>query len=244
MKLFFRRFSVLLIGLGSWVFSYAATQPVCFPGVIAPFSAKYAIYYGIRKVGMTSEHFSYDKAGKYLFLVDTYLTELAFQHFIEGSEGSSSRCGFQPTNYALFSSETPTESIPSITRGIQDNLSQELMLRYYLLTHQSLQALHIATPCGFTVYDYQIINPHENISTLLGSFYPTIHIRFMGQHQHQIDEWLAQKYDYLPMRIQTSQKGVVLSTVYVTEITLREKEKSDNEITDSKHYQLRPQSLY
>jgi hypothetical protein len=47
-------------------------------------------------------------------------------------------------------------------------------------------------------------------------------VRFEDNKGNQVDEWLAEKYQYLPVIVQISKGGKTSSTIRVTAVTLAE----------------------
>jgi hypothetical protein len=174
---------------------------------LSPFSATYAIYHGGSKIGESNKSFSYPSGNRYLFISEATINLLLYhEHYIERSEGDVNNDGYQPTLYSVEKNGVQVFQTQAFTQGMQDNISQSLMLSFALLNKQTPKSLEIATANGTISYAFNVIHADTNISTPLGNLQAT-QIRFQDEKGDQIDEWLAKKYQYLPVMIQVSKNG-------------------------------------
>jgi hypothetical protein len=93
-----------------------------------------------------------------------------------------------------------------------------LMLRYFLLNNQTPQTLSVVTTKGIQNFAFKMIRPEETINSALDGNLSATHIRFTDNDGNQIDQWLAKKYNYLPVVIKVSKNGVVSSAIYLTAV--------------------------
>lgn len=189
---------------------------------LSPYTATFDILRGNSSVGSTTKILSYPSAGKYLFTSDTKIKiGLYRQEYTESSSGKATGQSVQPTSYSLMTKKKMTFEKHDFTDGLQDNLSQLLMLRHYLLKPEAPKPTTLVTADGQLTYTFSVVDTKAELDTALGKL-TTTQIRFEDDKGNQIDEWLAEKYQYLPVVVQISKDGKTSSTIRISTVTLME----------------------
>lgn len=214
MKKYFLFFTILL----AKTYAYAAPIAQGPDPILPPYTASYVINYDNKPVGTTTKTLSYPQPGYYSFTANTTIqTFLIHQLYAETSQGFSG-LGFKPQLYKLISNGKITYQTNSIPMGTQDNLSQELTLRYFLLAKKLPKTISLITAKGLEVYTFKIVQSNEIVNTLFAGPISTVHIQFFDRENNQVDEWLAVKYKYLPVAINIGKNNRISSTIYLKSI--------------------------
>lgn len=187
-----------------------------FAGQLSAFTASYDIFDGSTKVGVSNKSFSYPDDGAYLYTsVEQIKVSLYHQNLSEKSEGELTRDGYQPKQYSVLTNSKPSFQKQDFAVGLQDNLSQSLMLSYFLLNNETPQTIELITAQGPQTYAFEVIQTNSQLDTALGKLDVT-QVRFQDDKGNQVDEWLAKQYEYLPVQYQISKNGKTSGMIYLT----------------------------
>lgn len=186
---------------------------------ISPYTATFDILRGNTSVGTANKVLSYPSEGQYLFTSDTKIKVALYRtEYTESSSGKVTDQGVQPSSYSMLTKGKTTFEKHDFADGIQDNLSQLLMLRHYLLQQETPKPTTLVSSEGQMTYTFSIVDPKAESDTALGKLVTT-HVRFEDNKGNQVDEWLAEKYEYLPVIVQISKGGKTSSTIVIKTIT-------------------------
>ena len=186
---------------------------------LSPYTVTFDILRGKSNVGTTTKTLSYPSTGKYLFTSDTQVSvSLYHTEYTESSSGTVIDQRFQPSSYSLMTKKKMTFEKHDFTNGLQDNLSQLLMLRYYLMNKETPKPTTLVTADGQLTYTFTILDSKAESDTALGKLVTT-HVRFEDNKGNQVDEWLAEKYQYLPVIVQISKGGKTSSVINVASVS-------------------------
>lgn len=207
--------TTFLLGLLITTVSNASTTTDALPA----FTAQYDLFHNNTKLGSSTKQLVYSPSGKYTYTAHTNINVfMVHKKYIEHSDGTVDNSGFTPQYYSL-STDNKINYQTTDFHGAQDNLSQELMLRYFLLKNITLPTLSVVTVNGTEQFAFKMIQADEMVASTIAGDIPATHVQFFDRDGNQIDEWLAKKYAYLPVVIKISTNGVLTSAIYLTAIT-------------------------
>jgi len=195
--------TVLFISASSWA------------GELSPFTASYEIHHGKSKIGDSQKALTYPGDGSYLFTSsDEISVAIYHQKIDEKSAGKITSSGYQPSQYHVVTNKKPTFSQQDFTTGLQDNLSQTLMLSYSLFNGEKAETVQLVTAQGQQTYEFTVVESGGTLDTALGK-QDVVQVRFNDDKGNQVDVWLASQYEYLPVQYQISKGGKTTGMIYI-----------------------------
>jgi len=189
-------------------------------GELSPFTASYEIHHGKSKIGDSQKALTYPGDGTYLFTsADQISVAIYHQKIDEKSTGKITSSGYQPGQYNVVTNEKPTFSQQDFTTGLQDNLSQTLMLSYSLFNQEKPGAVQLVTAQGKQTYEFTVVEPSGTLDTALGK-QDVVQVRFNDDKGNQVDVWLSKQYEYLPVQYQISKGGKTTGMIYIATVDM------------------------
>ncbi len=188
------------------------TAFAAFP--IHPFSATYSLYHNGKQLALTHKKLTVNNKS-YTYVANTNAHVLFFKrHIVESSQGEITPGGLHPKQYSVTTNNKLTFQHTHFTKNLQDNMSQALMLRYNLIINKKPKVINAISQKGIQTLNFHIKAKNIQKKTKLGNL-NTIEIVYVDNKGDTIDNWLAPKYNYLPVVTKIYTNGKLSFSAYL-----------------------------
>ncbi len=194
----------------------SASAFASFP--IKSYKATFALNHHGKHVGESVKVFKTD--GKhYTFSGDTKVHVLFIhKEMREASSGAVSSHGIQPKHYQTSQGLSMAISEFPVAKGLQDNLTQQLMMRFNLIKTGVPGSMTAVTAKGKQKFNFSLVKDNVSVNSPLGKL-ATTEVTYTDKKGNTVAEWLAKKYNYLPAVILISKGGDISDSIYLTKFS-------------------------
>jgi len=180
---------------------------------IKPYRATYNINYKGRDIGTSTTQFNLKNSHYTLDSVSKFHVFLFNHSVTEKSRGITTANGLKPESYQLMQGHRVLyEAKPT---DQEDNLSQQLAMRYNLITKDAPGSLSFTTKNGNKTIHYFIADKNYPLNTRLGKI-PTTEIYYQDKDNTVVKQWLDKNKDYLPLVTRIYKDNKLISTIQLT----------------------------
>jgi hypothetical protein len=147
-----------------------------------------------------------------------FLPHNYYYNIHEGKKRKKGHVLFDWKEHKIHNRELKVPWEQSIEQGVQDKITQGLSLRQAMKTGQHTLKYVVAESDKLKNYTFTI-KGKERLKTKLGML-DTVKLEHVSRKGHRTTLWLADKYDFLPVKMSQSREGKVVSTGEISSFAL------------------------